>query len=156
MVGLGFYYPKCSCNHEHEVCEHTFYSYNCECDTGYYRANDGECLNIDECHHEHLNNTDIYKCNKKNTLECNDYDGGYNCICRDQFSAIDFCNSCTEGSLERELNATHSECISKRLYCTSGICNMGHSKSCSTTHDTLECKCNEDGDYDYDCSKYRF
>ena len=87
------------CNNENMYCKDNGGSYNCVCKSGFKPADDGEsCTNIDECHADHVNDFEIYKCKKTNTMypHCIDNEGSYSCVCKSGFNATDYCSNIDE------------------------------------------------------------
>ncbi len=69
--------------------------FRCDCSPGFAKtdADDGECLNVDECA------SGVAKCH--GDARCSDTDGSYACVCLDGFTGDGFnCSDVDECSLE--------------------------------------------------------
>ncbi|XP_063285552.1 uromodulin-like [Pelobates fuscus] len=90
------------------MCKNTFGSFICNCSSGYYRASETSCIDINECSNPELN-----KCDP--SAACYNYPGTYSCVCPPGISGNGF--FCDTGLCPTGLCGFGMECLSYNSSC---------------------------------------
>lgn len=120
--------PDCE---ENEVCNCNT-GFECDCDYGFRRNDEGYCVDIDECE-------DNYTCSYMEGTVCYNTPGSYDCLCADGYMRCYDNYQCT-------LNGTCPECDSDS-YCGCSTdfecrCNYGYTGESGSCEDIDECEDN--------------
>ena len=144
-------------------CVNTLGSYNCECNDGFTKNKDNECVDIDECQ-EDINN------NLCQNGKCYNKPGSYGCLCPIGFNPSKDGKSCEDiNECLESANCVNGDCQntlgSYECNCNPGyepVQNYDDNKlSCQDINECLngnpcvngECT-NTDGGYDCDCEEF--
>ena len=135
------------------TCVNSVGDFSCACNSGWYKGDDGQCANINEC------NTDMI-CPEHSS--CEDTPGSYNCNCHEGYAADeDKCvnvDECKEGTYDCPVHSTCSDnegaydcnCIdgfegdecTDILECSADVSPCDANAACVEIIGSFDCKCN--------------